>query len=81
MFCRKFWLGLNRYLQRVGDIDPDMKQSCSIGRGVTVALQPYCHVLQERRFQPPFLALKRNLKMADDPFDPDDSQPGHSSHQ
>jgi hypothetical protein len=79
-------------LERLGDIDSDMKQSCTIGRGVSVVQQPYCHVLQERRRQARQTTLlscfkkkseepPTDPKMADDPFDPDDPQPGHSSHQ
>jgi hypothetical protein len=65
--------------------------SCSVRRGVIAVLQPYYHVLQERRHQ----ARQRTLfpcfkkkpvgppadpTMAeDDPVDPDNPQPGHSS--
>jgi hypothetical protein len=57
--------GIDTYLQRLGDVDPDGERSCSIRRGVTAVLQPYYHVLQERRHQArqtTLLILKRNLR-------------------
>jgi hypothetical protein len=53
-------------------------------------LQPYCHVLQERRqktrqttvlsyFKQKSEDPPTDSKMIDDPVDPDDPQPGHSS--
>jgi hypothetical protein len=53
-------------------------------------LHPYHHVLQERRCQDKQTNLlsyfekkpeEPNPNMLEDPFDPDDPQPGHSSRQ
>jgi hypothetical protein len=80
-----------RYLQRLGHIDPDWEWSCSFGRGVIAVLQPYCHVLQEKRHQARQTSLlcyfekKREEPVTDpkmtenDPVDPDYLQPGHFS--
>jgi light-regulated signal transduction histidine kinase (bacteriophytochrome) len=43
--------GIDTYLQRLSDIDPDWERSRSIRRRVIALLQPYYHVLQERRHQ------------------------------
>jgi hypothetical protein len=85
--------GIDRYLQRLGDIDPDRKKSYPTRRGVSLMLQPYYHVLQESRHQAMqtiLLSYFKNKseeaasdqKMAEDePFNPDDSHPGHYSCQ
>jgi hypothetical protein len=79
---------IDMHLQRLGGVDPDRKQSCSTRRGVSAVLLPYYHVLQERRHQARQRTLLSYFKnkskkpsidpqMAeDDPFDPDDPQPG-----
>jgi hypothetical protein len=43
--------GIDTYLQRLGNVDPDWERSCSIRRSVIALLQPYYHVLQERTHQ------------------------------
>jgi hypothetical protein len=84
--------GIDRYLQMLGDIDSDWEQSCCIRRGVSAVLQSYCHVLQETRHQARKITLYYfknksgeppiDPKMPDDdPANPDDPQPRHSSHQ
>jgi hypothetical protein len=86
-------VGIDRYLDRLGDIGPDWERSCPIRRGVSAVLQPYCRVLQERRGQarqtvPIYYFEKKSEeppvdpKPADDnPVNPDDPQPGYSSRQ
>jgi hypothetical protein len=60
--------------------------------GVNAVLQPYYHVLQERRCQTRQTALLSYFKKKteepsidptteDDPVNPDDPQPGHSAYQ
>jgi hypothetical protein len=73
---------MDRYLQMLGDTDPDWEWSCSIGRGVNALLQPYCHALQERRCQArPTTLLSYFKKNSEeppiDPLNPDDQQTGH----
>jgi hypothetical protein len=81
------------YLQRFGGIDPDWEWNCSIRRKVTAVLQPYYHVLQDRRSQAKQTTLPSYFKKRseeppadkktadDDPVNPDNPQPGHSSRQ
>jgi hypothetical protein len=75
---------INGYVQRLGDTDPDWVQSCSVRRGVNAVLQPYYHVLQERKRQARQTTLSSYLKNKSeespiDSVEPDDLQPGNSS--
>jgi hypothetical protein len=48
---REILAGIDKYLQALGNIHPNWERSCSIIRGVNAVVQPYCHVLQDRRHQ------------------------------
>jgi hypothetical protein len=93
MDLQEILAGIDSYLQRLGDINPDWERRCSIRRGVSAVLQPYCHVLQERMRQARQTTLLScfkkkpeeppiDMKTADDDsVEPDNPQTGHSSRQ
>jgi hypothetical protein len=72
MDLQKILAAIDRYLERLGNIDPDWERSCSVRRGVSAVLQPYCHVLHERRCQARQTTLRSYFKKKaeEPPIDP-----------
>jgi hypothetical protein len=48
MTCKKL-SAIDRYMQRLGDIDPDWEWSRYVRKAVSVMPKPYYHDLQEKR--------------------------------
>jgi hypothetical protein len=78
-------VGIDSYLQRLGDIDPDWEQSCSIRKGVKAVLQERRHQARQTTLLSYFKKKSEepptDPKKVDDPVNPEDPQPGHSSRQ
>lgn len=85
--------GIDRYLHRLSDTNSEWEQQTSSVRQGVNALQPYFHVLLERRHEVRQTTLPSYFKkkLKEPPIDPktaknypvdsDDPQPGHYSCQ